>query len=214
MVINGAFVGSRSSVASLLDTLQLSRGPSFGLHDNVRPFGLWEIRISQKFLLRFIALFRSLTGLISLVLQSMDQTSILLIASPSGLTKYWTNRNSRRRSCGATPPQKLLKGYDDLWDVIYHCLLEEDSGTRRKQRCSTQSFDRPGEIITRISLRADLLILIFRLGIHSALPTSLMPQLKRVQLLRPEKLIKTIDMHDDNLSLTDCTQTANSTPDI
>ena len=39
-----------------------------------------------------------------------------------------------------------IKRQDALCDIFYHCLLKENSGTRREQRCLTQSFDRPGDI--------------------------------------------------------------------
>ena len=39
-----------------------------------------------------------------------------------------------------------IKRHDAVCDVIYHCLLEENAGTRREQGCSTLSFDRPGDV--------------------------------------------------------------------
>ena len=38
------------------------------------------------------------------------------------------------------------KRHDALCNVIFHCLLNENSGTRREQGCSTLSFDRPGDV--------------------------------------------------------------------
>ena len=44
---DGTFIGSRLAISSLLDRLQ-STGPSFGLHLNLRFFGLPGIKIFQK----------------------------------------------------------------------------------------------------------------------------------------------------------------------
>ena len=53
--------------------------------------------------------------------------------------------------------QLRIKRHDALCDVIYHCLLKENSGTRREQGCSTHSL-LIGQVmfITRISLMANL----------------------------------------------------------
>ncbi len=39
-----------------------------------------------------------------------------------------------------------IKRHEDVCDVIYHCLLKENAGTRREQGCSTLFIDRPGDV--------------------------------------------------------------------
>ena len=57
------------------------------------------------------------------------------------------------------------KRHDALCDIVYHSLLENNTGTRSEQSCSSDSSSHPGEVATQISSRVvqPILTLSFKL---------------------------------------------------
>ena len=49
-----------------------------------------------------------------------------------------------RLGCGHGPMR--IRRHDALCDVIYHALLQDNTGCRKEQRCAGSRLDRPGDV--------------------------------------------------------------------